>query len=53
MEELIEWFSKMYPDKMVLDKADEFSLGKKAGKVELIEEMKIWIREEYGNKFTK
>ena len=53
MEEVIEHFKGLYPDKMTLDKMDEFDRVKLIGKVELIREIVIFITEEYGSRFEE
>jgi len=47
VEDLIDYIKGLYPDEMVLDKIDEFTRGKLAGKIELIKEIEAFIEEEY------
>ena len=51
VEEVLEHFKRLHPDKMVLDKIDSYELGKLAGKVELLLDMARFVEEEYGIKF--
>ncbi len=50
MEDVIEHFSELYPDSMVVFEMNEFDRAKLAGKIDLLREIKMFVEEEYGIK---
>jgi len=48
-ESVLEYFDNLYPDKMELSNTPEFQRVKLAGKVELLIEIRKFLKEEYGN----
>jgi len=49
VDDAITHFEKLYPDKMQLTNMPEFERVKLAGKVELLNEIRKFLKEEYGN----
>lgn len=49
---IVKKVEDIYPDKMVLEEMSDFERGKKAGKVELIQEMKQLLEDEKDGKQT-
>ena len=48
-ENVLEYFDRLYPDKMELQDKPEFQRAKRAGKVELLNEIRKFMKDEYKN----
>ena len=50
IDDVLEYFNKLYPNEMVTHEMNVFGRVKLAGKVELLQEIARFLEDEYGSK---